>query len=633
MARIALIDPGGRATTTVQAVLGRAHDVIVRSRIHAPGDCDLVIADLRYEELADTSTLRSLRSFGPVLLLVERLQPIPTAVEESGDLSVLRKPFDAFELRIAVERLLKAVRRPTPRPLLAAVEDDDAQWLEFPFVPAPAGAVLRRAARMAAPLWILGEAGTGRRRVAMAVCRGAEARLRVVTLFPDEKLADVLERERSSEPFALFVPEIDARPLLEQERMAVLLGGRVGFRLIATSIDDPAERILTKEFSRNLYQHLIGLAVQLSPLRERPVTIPPLVQAMVRRIARGLALGSEISFSPEAMARLQTYLWPGNLVELEAVLNRTLVHLPDAESAAPSVGPDEILFTPDDVGRPRSPGGSRASTLASLPTLAGMPNLARLPTRVAASGGGAAGTAPDLVAEVPGTAARGSNADLRQVVAGLAHDLRNPMTAIKTFASSFANPANPMASREADEDARRLGDLAGEACTRIDGYLEALQAFGELGQPSPRRSDLLALLKEAVEGLPDAEGSRVSPLTDTVLKAEVDPAQMVFAFENVLAGMLAESAPTGIVRVRADGEKGLVFEAPVGRGPIVKLRALLEEGADRAMSWRLLLAAAACEKNGFKVVEEIVGDTLIVRCRPEDGEVETRDEQTHRTSR
>ena len=86
MARIALIDPSGRSTTTVQAVLGRVHDLIVRSRVHAPGDCDLVIADLRHDDLADSSTVRGLRSFGPVLLLVERLQPIPLSVEENSDL-------------------------------------------------------------------------------------------------------------------------------------------------------------------------------------------------------------------------------------------------------------------------------------------------------------------------------------------------------------------------------------------------------------------------------------------------------------------------------------------------------------------------------------------------------------------
>jgi hypothetical protein len=60
---------------------------------------------------------------------------------------------------------------------------------------------------------------------------------------------------------------------------------------------------------------------------------------------------------------------------------------------------------------------------------------------------------------------------------------------------------------------------------------------------------------------------------------------------------------------------------------------LLEEGEERAFTWRLLLAAAAAEKNGFVVEEEVAGDVLRVRCRPAGGEVETRDEQAHRTDR
>ena len=53
MARIALIDPSGRAATTVEAVLGHAHEIVVRPRIHAPGDVELVIADLKHSELAE----------------------------------------------------------------------------------------------------------------------------------------------------------------------------------------------------------------------------------------------------------------------------------------------------------------------------------------------------------------------------------------------------------------------------------------------------------------------------------------------------------------------------------------------------------------------------------------------------
>ena len=104
MARIALIDPTGRAATTVRAVLGRNHDVAVRSRVHAPGDVDLVIADLRYADLVDQSTLRGLISFAPVLVLIDRREPVPPTLEESGNLSILKKPFDAFELRLKVER-------------------------------------------------------------------------------------------------------------------------------------------------------------------------------------------------------------------------------------------------------------------------------------------------------------------------------------------------------------------------------------------------------------------------------------------------------------------------------------------------------------------------------------------------
>jgi len=608
MARIALIDPSGRSTSTVQAILERMHEIVVRSRIHAPGDCDLVIADLRYEDLADTALLRSLGSFGPVLLLVDRLDPIPVAVEEGATLSVLRKPFDAFELRLSVERSLRAVTRRASRPPLQRVEDEDAQWLEFPFVPAPAGAVLRRAARLSAPLWILGEAGSGRRRVAMAVCRAAEPALRVVTLFPDEQLSIVLERERDAGSFALFVPEIDSRPLLEQERLALLLAGRVAFRLVATSVDDPGERVLSGAFSRNLYQHLIGLAVQLSPLRERPVTIPPLVQALTRRIGRRLGLGEDISFSPEAMARLQTYMWPGNIVELESVLNRSLVHLSDKDLATRVIGVDDLLFLPDGAMWPRVAAKS-----------GGLASVSRLPARVAqAAAGVAVGT------EARPAASRAL--DIRNVIAGLAHDLRNPMTTIKAFAGTLGTAG------VTDDDVRRLGDLAAEACARIDGYLEALQRYGEMGTPSPRACDLTVLTREAIDGFRGEDANRTTLAADGPIPVRCDHEQMVYAIENILAALLAEAAADASVTVRAH-RGGLVFEAPSGRGPVTKLRALLDEGEERAFTWRLLLAAAAADKNGFLVEEEVAGDVLRIHCRPAGKEVETRDEQANRTDR
>lgn len=608
MARIALIDPSGRSTTTVQAVLGRNHEILVRQRIHAPGDCDLVIADLRPDDLLDTSLLRALGSFGPVLLLVERLQPIPVAVEESRDLCVLRKPFDAFELRLGVDRLLRAavhqaVRAPGP----ARVEDEDAQWLEFPFVPAPAGAVLRRAARLAAPLWILGEPGTGRRRIAMAVCRAADQPMRAVTLFPDEHLAAVVERERAGGPFALVIPDIERRPLLEQERLALLLGGgQAEFRLIATAVEDAGEKVLAGAFSRSLYQQISGLAVQLSPLRERPVTIPPLVQALARRIGRRLGLGEEISFSPDAMARLQTYMWPGNVLELESVLNRTLVHFSEKAADARAIDADEILFMPDDVARTKPQARpAMASTLARLPGRPAPVSVAR----------------PAAAEESPA-----AQADIRHVIAGLAHDLRNPMTTIKTFASTVGGVSGD------PEDLRRLGDLAGEACTRIDGFLDTLQRYVDLPAPSPVECDVAEVARRAVEAAGEELAVTTRMVIDTPLRARCDPEQLQYAIENLVAALRSE-ADEGAALVLRSSRDGLVIETKAGRGAAAKLRELLGEGAERAKTWRLLLAATVAAKNGFRVEEEATGEVLRMSCRPVRGEVEGRNEQAYRTDR
>ena len=53
--------------------------------------------------------------------------------------------------------------------------------------------------------------------------------MNVVTLFPDERLHEIVERESGRGRFALIVPEIEERPLLEQERLAALLAGPRGF--------------------------------------------------------------------------------------------------------------------------------------------------------------------------------------------------------------------------------------------------------------------------------------------------------------------------------------------------------------------------------------------------------------------
>jgi DNA-binding NtrC family response regulator len=617
MARIALIDPSGRAATTVEAVLGRAHEIVVRPRIHAPGDVELVIADLKHSELADRGTLRSLCSFGPVLLLVDRNDPVPPAIEESRNLHVLRKPFDGFELRLIVDRMLGA-RPPAPgRERGAFNEDEESSWLEFPFVPAPAGAVLRKVARLSAPLWILGEPGCGRRRVAAAVCRAARPAMRLVALYPDERLHEVLEREAGGERFALLVTEVEQRPLMEQERLAAVLSGIRSFRLIATSVDDPAERVVRGEFSRTLYRHLEALAVQVSPLRERPIAIPPLVQALARRIARNLGSDGELSFSPAAMGRLQTYMWPGNLVELEAVLLRTLTFLADSTLDGRVIEEHEILFTAEDALRPRTP--------VRQPPMRG--ELGRFPSRADDARQPKAGSAAEGFSFAPSAAVGAEfTADpvFESIVAGLAHDLRNPMTTIKTFAGAIS------AGNMAADTARELGERVSEECDRLNACLEDLERYGGFGQPARERVDFAALVRQAVSDRDVGGECRVEVSGGGSVEMMGDPFQLRFVADNVLDAAREELGPGAKVQVGVRSPNEVTVEVASGQGPVTKLRRLSEAGDD-ALSWRIQLARAVAARNGCVVEVKSAGDGLKTVCRPQGGEV--RGQQTSRINR
>jgi DNA-binding NtrC family response regulator len=636
MARIALIDPSGRAATTVRAVLGRGHEIVVRSRIHAPGDAELIIADLRYADMADPSTLRGLTSFAPVLVLVDRREPVPPSVEEGRNLSVLRKPFDAFELRLKVEQLLRNAASPAERPALPWRDDEEASWLEFPYVPAPAGAVLRRAAKLAAPLWVLGEPGCGRRRIALAVCRIARAPLRAVTLFPDERLDEVLARESngSGSAFALIVPEVEERSLLEQERLALILSGPRGFRLIATSIDDPADRVMAGTFSRNLYRHLIGLAVQISPLRERPIAIPPLAQTMGRRIARSLGSEGDLSFSPDAMAKLQTYMWPGNLVELEAVLTRTLASLAEADLDGRTIEDHELLFTPDDLGRARPSSRAGASSPPSrlpemqpdeLPRRSGHAAEPPAPPAIVAAATGSGSASARAAAGSPvERSSEDASATFETLLAGLAHDLRNPMTAIKTFADMLSSDAKATGS------ASELSTLASEACSRLAGYLEALQRYAGFGEPRAERLDALAILNDTVADR-DA-GDRVRIDVAGALAVVCDREQLRFVLDNLVDAALAEVGERGVLVVAVEGGRTLTFGVTAAQGAVTKLRRLGASERQPA-SWRVVLARAIARRNGCEVDVEASGDGMKIRCRLPGGEVGTRGKQTSRIDR
>jgi PAS domain S-box-containing protein len=214
-----------------------------------------------------------------------------------------------------------------------------------------------RVAPTDASVLISGETGTGKELIARAIhstsrrkdkplikvnCAALPAGLVESELFGHEKgafsgaIAKRLGRFELADGGTLFLDEIGELPaeaqvkLLRvlQEREFDRVGGtapiRVDVRVIAATNRDLRQAVLQKTFREDLYYRLNVFPLRLPPLQERREDIPLLVPFLVNKFA--LRIGKHLDgVSRPTMQRLQDYSWPGNIRELENVLERAVI--------------------------------------------------------------------------------------------------------------------------------------------------------------------------------------------------------------------------------------------------------------------------------------------------------------------
>ena len=207
---------------------------------------------------------------------------------------------------------------------------------------------------------ILGETGTGKELIAAAIhnlsprqdrplitvnCAALPANLIESELFGREKGAFTGADTRQVGRFeiahgsTLCLDEIGELPLeLQAKLLRVIqfneferLGSsqtiKVDVRLVATTNRNLAEEVQKGRFRQDLYYRLNVFPITVPPLRQRKEDIPLLVQAFTERYAR--KLGKEItSIQKETMKALQDYPWPGNIRELESIIERAVILCP-----------------------------------------------------------------------------------------------------------------------------------------------------------------------------------------------------------------------------------------------------------------------------------------------------------------
>ncbi len=134
----------------------------------------------------------------------------------------------------------------------------------------------------------------------------------------------------------LYLDEVEMLPLEVQSALArvietgevIRLGGNriipVDVRVIASTETDLEPRVAENTFHASLFYRLSTFVIKLLPLRERPEDITPLVEHLLERLS--LQAGRPIHISKAALDVLCRYPWPGNITELESILERAALH-------------------------------------------------------------------------------------------------------------------------------------------------------------------------------------------------------------------------------------------------------------------------------------------------------------------
>jgi len=216
---------------------------------------------------------------------------------------------------------------------------------------------VERVATTGSTVLIQGETGTGKELIAHAIhnissrcgrpfvrlnCAAIPLDLLESELFGHEKgaftgaIAQKIGRFELADKGTLFLDEIGDIPqalqpkllrvLQEQEfeRLGSTRTHKVDVRLVAATHRDLTDMVNRGEFRSDLYYRLNVFPVLLPPLRERREDIPALVTHFVEILGR--RMGREIEhIPPETMSALSSYQWPGNIRELQNLIERAVI--------------------------------------------------------------------------------------------------------------------------------------------------------------------------------------------------------------------------------------------------------------------------------------------------------------------
>lgn len=359
--RLCLEEAGHRVTTASDAQQAEEH---VQRDVF-----DICFLDLRLGETSGLDLLPVLHQYAPWMrtIIVTAYSSIDSALEAMrvGAVDYLVKPCTAEQLRMAAAKQVRA-RRLEQR--IEALEKEDCATSTAEMdSQSPAMKkvldMLRAVADTDATVLILGDSGSGKGVAAKTIHRcSPRAKEQFVTVNCPSLSAELLESELfghkrgaftgatenklgrvdQAEGGTLFLDEVGDVPLplqpkllrfiqdREYERVGDPVTRRANVRIVAATNRDLGEMVKQGQFREDLLYRLNVITLSMPPLRDRIEDLAELAERFLLRYANNYRRPAR-GFTKTALAAIQGYAWPGNIRELQNVIERAVILCPGTD--------------------------------------------------------------------------------------------------------------------------------------------------------------------------------------------------------------------------------------------------------------------------------------------------------------
>ena len=321
----------------------------------------LVLLDHRMPEMTGDEVLKELKKINPLVkvIMITAYGAVDTAVKvmKLGAFDFLEKPVDLNKLLAKIDKALEDVEIEKDIEELATQQESDPSQFNFSFIGKSkeikeAISIAKRIAPTSWPVLIYGETGTGKELMARLIhelssrrnapfipinCATFSENLFESELFGHVKGAFTGANKDKKGLFeeanggTIFLDEIGEIPIslqakllrVLQEQTILRVGStkpiKIDVRVISATNRNLKEMIEQGKFRQDLYYRLNVFELNLPPLRERKEDIPELVEYFIKKYST-----RPISISSSALDLLIKYNWPGNIRELEHVIQRAV---------------------------------------------------------------------------------------------------------------------------------------------------------------------------------------------------------------------------------------------------------------------------------------------------------------------